>query len=330
MPVQGIRWLMVGIGLLAAEAASAQQYTLTDLGPRPYARASAINATGQVVGDWGLSLHAFIWTDGTMQDLDPLPGTDQCVARAINDSGQVVGWCRVYSAGDQAFLWTSETGMAALPIPGPAQAHGINNQGHIVGWYGDPAHAFLYRNGVVKDLGVGQAFGINDQDQVMGHTDDPAAETSVAMLWDDAGPHELDSEGGSSWASAISTSGLIAGYSTRGGPYRGAYHAVLWTPYGVSDLGTFGGFFSLAFAINGDLIVGRSETASRATRAFLYDINGPGYPVDLNDLVVPPSDWQLYAATGVNAAGQIVGYGDLHGELEAFLLTPVQPTTTSR
>jgi probable HAF family extracellular repeat protein len=332
---QRIPLLFVGIGLFSAQAALAQQYTLTVHGDHVYYEPHAINAAGQVVGQWGTNT-AFIWSDGMTQNLGRLPGTDSCRANAINDGGQVVGSCQTYRSGAyQSFLWTADTGMTALAIPGWSEGMGINNQGHIVGWYSDPthgapAHAFLYRNGAVEDLGPGHALGINDTDQVVGYNDGESAGTSVARLWDDRGPHDLDDEGGVSQAFAITGAGIVAGYSSRGGGVGDPLHAVLWTPYGVSDLGTLSGSYSEAFAINGDLVVGSSSTVGDySTRAFLYDTNGPGYAVDLNDLI-SPSQHRLYRATGINAAGQIVGVADCCGETEFFLLTPVPPLPPPR
>jgi probable HAF family extracellular repeat protein len=324
--------LLVGICLLFPSATLAQQYTLTVRSDHPYYDPRAINAAGQVVGSWG-TYRAFLWSDGMVQDLGPLPGTDSCRAFAINDGGQVVGSCVAFGGGGayQSFLWTADTGMTALPVPGWSGAMGINNQGHIVGWRseptsGAPADAFLYRNGVVEDLGLGHALGINDQDQVVGFRDGESAGITVARLWDAAGPHDLDNEGGSSVAYAVSAEGLIAGSSTRGWTPNGfPMHAVLWTPYGISDLGTLGGSQSWAFGINGGLVVGGADLASGGAHAFLYDINGPGHAVDLNDLI-PPSGHRLYSATAINAAGQIIGSADCCGESEFFVLTPITPT----
>ena len=101
---------------------------------------------------------------------------------------------------------------------------------------------------------------------------------------------------------------------------------MLWTPYGISDLGTLGGDHASALALNGKLIVGSSATARGGVdRAFVYDVNGPGYALDLNDLIPPNSGWILTEARGVNAAGQIVGLGQLNSTIRAFLLTPVPP-----
>jgi probable HAF family extracellular repeat protein len=285
----------------------------------------AINAAGQIAGEWGTS-HAFIWSDGMVQDLGRLPGTDNCKAYAINDGGQVVGSCVGHGGGSvyQSFLWTADTGMTALPIPDWSGAMGINNLGHIVGWHSAPtsgaqASAFLYRDGVFEDLGPGHALAINDDDQVVGYGDDATERTSVARLWDDTGVHTLDDEGGESIAYAIRADGLIAGASRRGGTtYDVPFHAVLWTPYGISDLGTLRGGSSRAYAISGDFIVGESNE-----RAFIYNAQGPGYAIDLNDLIAP-SRHRLIGASAINAAGQIVGIADCCGETEAFLLTPVE------
>ena len=327
------RVMIVSVYLLSAQSAFAQQYTVTDLGTLGgnFSTAYAINARGQVVGASGSlgsypPTHAFLWSDGAMQDLGLLPGKEWSWATAITDSGHIVGYSGDI-AGDQAFLWTAETGLIALPIPSrDARALGINALDHIVGWRApSPNEAFLYRDGVIESLGPFTAYGINDDDHVVGKG------PGVARLWDADGPHDLDDEGGSSAAYAISADGLvIAGESSRGGPDY-PRHAVLWTPYGISDLGTLpGGNEAQARAMSGTLIVGGSSTTplGDAWHAFVYDTNGPGYAVDLNDLIPSDSGWVLREAMGINSAGQIVGDGSVNGEEHAFLLTPVQAIRT--
>jgi probable HAF family extracellular repeat protein len=132
----------------------------------------------------------------------------------------------------------------------------------------------------------------------------------------------LDDPGGGSEAWAVNADGLVAGWSSTGGP---EIHAVLWTPYGISNLGSLGGRSTSARAISGDLIVGYSQTPTGALHAFLYDNNGPGYLVDLNDLIAADSGWVLDNASGVNTTRQIVGGGYVPGAYHAFLLTPVRP-----
>ena len=45
---------------------------------------------------------------------------------------------------------------------------------------------------------------------------------------------------------------------------------------------------------------------------------------DLNKLIPRRSGWVLGEADGINAAGQIVGYGTVGSQTHAFLLTPAQ------
>jgi probable HAF family extracellular repeat protein len=330
MARKGFRLPLVGICVLCAQATFAQQYTVTELGTLGghYSEAIAINGASQVLGNSpgsDLHTHPFIWTRGTMEDLGLLPGYTDCFAKAINDDGQVVGMCiKAVRDRDQAFLWAARTGMTALAIPTTHEVGGINAQGHIAGYHdcGETAcRAFLYRNGVFEDLGEASAVtGINDQDQVVG------VNGFRPMLWDEVGPHDLGTlegpEGyGFGMAKAISAAGLPVGWSSTG---TAENHAVLWTAYGLSNLGTLGSGSSAAEAISGDLIVGQSNTPS-VSHAILYDNNGPGYPVDLNDLIPAGSGWVLWVARGINAGGQIVGFGMLNGVGRGFLLTPVQP-----
>jgi probable HAF family extracellular repeat protein len=298
----------------------AQQYTLT-IFHGVYVFPHAINTAGQVAGT--AAGRAVVWTEGAMQELGRLPGTDDCDAFSINDAGWVVGSCST-GHGSVSFLWNADMGMAQLPIPGSSSATGISNGGHIVGYYADlssqsPDHAFIYREGEIEDLGPGHAFGINDEDQVVGDRPGDSPTTAIAHIWDDQGDRDLDDEGGSSGATAISAIGVAVGHSTRGQLCSACEHAVLWAGYGVSDLGTLGEYpLSRALAINGNLIVGESR------RAFVYDVNGPGYAVDLNTLI-EYSPYRLVVAAGINAAGQITGTADCCGEAEGFLLTPVPP-----
>jgi probable HAF family extracellular repeat protein len=44
--------------------------------------------------------------------------------------------------------------------------------------------------------------------------------------------------------------------------------------------------------------------------------------IDLQTQIPADSGWQLWDATGVNSAGQIVGFGSYNGAERAFLLTP--------
>jgi len=292
--------------------------------------ALAINAVGDVAGisiQGDASSRAFLWTEGTMRDLGLLPGYTSCSAFALNDRREVVGGCTGPDPTvPAAFRWTDDGGMTTIEVNGRQAkvATAINNNGDITGQLGATGTgttAFLYRDGVGEEIGIFAPYGINDRGQVVGSH-------ATAVLWDQTGLHDLGAlaEGGSSLALAIGSDGLIVGGSETGVP--GATNAVLWNGYGIANLGTLGGDFARASAISGALIVGGATvTPFGDFHAFIYDNNGPGYPIDLNDLISPDSGWLLTSATGINVAGQIVGIGEINGVRRSFLLTPVTPPT---
>jgi probable HAF family extracellular repeat protein len=117
---------------------------LQDLGTTAdaYMYASAINATGQVVGrtERAGRTHAFRYTDGIgIEDLHSLPASISD-ATGINNAGAVVGYAYTSGTPSRAFLYTDAEGMIDLntridPSLGWVlnAAYGINNAGEIVG-----------------------------------------------------------------------------------------------------------------------------------------------------------------------------------------------------
>jgi probable HAF family extracellular repeat protein len=107
----------VGPGPLTFHAFLWPSGQMTDLGALggSLSGATAINSWGQIVG-WSnvtfISQHAFLYSDGVMQDLGTLPGSDQSIANAINDGGQIVG-----GSGGQAFLHSGSTPSEAGVAP---------------------------------------------------------------------------------------------------------------------------------------------------------------------------------------------------------------------
>jgi len=79
---------------------------------------------------------AFLWQNGSRQDLGVLPGHNASSALAINDEGQVVGWSgRPNGSLSTAFLWQNGImqNLGFLPGDNSSRAVSINNAGQVVG-----------------------------------------------------------------------------------------------------------------------------------------------------------------------------------------------------
>lgn len=293
----------------------------------PSGIARAINTFGQTAGSStdGDKSRAFLWTptsanhptSGSLTEITGLPGeTNHSSATAINDRGQVVG-----VSSEFAFLWTPN-------IPNTTAGAAVD-LGHLPG-----ATSAI-------------AAGINASGQVAG-TSLALVGGNRAFLWTPATPNAstgtMQDLGllpgvttGSTQATAVNAAAHVVGYGTSGAA-GSPFHAFLHTPASgggtTLDLGALpgGNGESIATALNAaDSIVGYSNTAD-GDHAFLWAPTS-GSLLDLNTLLdATGAGWTLRFATGINLAGQIVGYGtfDPDGpagetapEVHAFLLTPL-------
>jgi probable HAF family extracellular repeat protein len=289
--------------------------------------AFAVNESGQATGVannsiadqysflGGTQSRAFLWEDGTMQDLNTLGGPD-AFGQFINDHGQVAGFSHTSSMPGpsgvppyDAFLWDKHTGMKDLGNLGGSRVNPwyLNNRGEV----------------------VGDALLAGDQ------TDDP-------FLWDGQSLRDLGTFGGNfGRAQWVNEAGDVVG--TASYPDGVTFHAALWRDgKKVKDLGTLAGDrCSWAVGINSkDQIVGLSfarkgvcawggvdQKAIRAEHAFLWE---DGSLIDLNTRIPPNSGLRLALALDINDRGEIAGVGlppgvppkdvDFHGH--AFVLIP--------
>ena len=144
----------------ATHAAQSPAYAAIDLGTLggTATEALAITADGSVVGNslapdgW----HGFMWTKQEgMVDLGTLGGHTSVVGAGflasspVNNAGEVVGQSETADGQLQAYVWTKQDGMIALPTPEGTNSCGasaINNAGLIVGscQTGDGVHAVVW------------------------------------------------------------------------------------------------------------------------------------------------------------------------------------------
>ena len=295
--------LVVVITLFAATGVVAQPQPI-DLGTLGGSSLpTAINESGQVVGQ--SNNHAFLWTltTGMMDLAASMPPQSPSRATAINNLGHVAGVALFPGdlftlSGIHPFLWTPEDGMVNI----------------------EPRNSSIGSANTVA--------GMNDVDQVVG-TLDFLFRTAKAFSWTSTGGLQLlGSLGGPTFAVDVNNSGLVVGIGylvLRLSEFE-PRHAFAWTEStGMLDLGTLGGRDSQAAAVNDDgQVVGWSYTVGSTVscppdacirHAFLWTAtNGM---VSLGTLGGTNSE-----ATAVNARGWVLGQSDVTQGVHAFLWTP--------
>ena len=297
---------------------------ITDLGVT--GAAYGINDAGQVVGSTAqpgfASGSAFIWSGGTATSLGPVLGGFS-TAYDIDNRGRIVGLrgSPPNTASWRAFLYDTTTGavtdLGTLGGTFRSTATSINDAGHVAGWASLPDentfHAFLWRDGVMADLGSlsgGHSFAraVNGTDVVVGDSSVP--EGSHAFIWKEGVMSDLGTLGGPfSSAYGINDIGHVVGYALTG---SFAQRAVVWRGSTIRDLNDLiptdsGWQLREARAINtAGQIVGVGIRGGE-TRAFLLtptgDLTPPSIdvPADLAaDATGPDGALVEYAASAVD------------------------------
>jgi probable HAF family extracellular repeat protein len=277
-----------------------QNGVMTDLGSLGGTMnvAYAINGVGQIVGQSSTpsnaARHAAMWDHGAIVDL--LPGVASSRATAINDLREIVGETDTF-----AFLWRDGNVTNLGHLGGVATyANDINDAAQVVGAsytnhvtpLGPMAHAYVWQNNVMTDLGVLPGM-------------------------DDSG------------ASAINSNGVIVGSSTHTDPdtYEVASGSFIYQNGTMSAL-PVPNWESYAGDINDSGVVVGSMRAPGGFSNYHAYVYKDGFATNLNSLIPSGSDLHLAYARAVNNAGQIAGTAfDSHGFYHAFLLTPVPPGT---
>jgi probable HAF family extracellular repeat protein len=238
---------------------------------------------------------AFLWQNGTKQDLGTLGGPD-ALAIIVNEPGHVTGYAYVSSTPDP------NTG-----IP--------------------PIHPFLWARGRMIDLGtfggaVGIPLSMNNRGQVVGYADLAGDQAAHPFLWDRGHLIDLGTLGGTfgiGWS--VNEEGAVAGWTLTAG--NAALHTFLWKRGQMQDLGALPGeLCSIANFINSkEQIVGLSNNCDDTSHATLWEKGLP--PVDLNALIPASADMHIAEAMNINDAGEIIATADVpNGDSHAVLLVP--------
>ncbi|TAH36901.1 MAG: hypothetical protein EYC70_07920 [Planctomycetota bacterium] len=320
--------------LLATALLAAQSYTITDLGTlgggsNAFGGSELGHACGQSYTSQGEQ--RAVWSDGTaLVNLGTLPGGAFSMAYAVNESDVVVGASGIASGNHHAFRWQAGVMEDIGTLPGGALslALDVNSNGEVAGWSSvasGASHAFLYARGVLHDLGTlpggrfSEGHAVNNRRQVAGLSE-TASGAKHACLWTYGVPRDLGVLGGGSTSvgTALNELGHVTGWSAAN--TIGIGTAFLWDGV-MRDLGTLsGGTMSQGFGINEkDEVVGWSTDAGGRKCAVRWLF---GQVTDLNTLLPPGSNWELYEAWDINDAGDIVGWGYHNGQERAFRMQP--------
>lgn len=307
MAGQRNRMLLAAMALAAATSTRAANgdWTLVDLGTLggTNSYASALSDSGLVTGCADApdgTIHAFVHEGESMRDLGAGCGL------AVDNRGAVAG--RDGSAN--LVIWANG-GVTSLGIKG--SVGGMNGSGVVVGARstGDSTRAFIYRDGVVADLGEptvrSEANAINDRGQVVGSLD------GRAFLYAGAAMRDLGTLGGNnSAARGINMRGEIVGQSSNEfGQPTPFIHSGAMQPLA-------GPGYSGAIAINAS---GQVVASGEGVHGFLVE---GGTVTRLGELpAVVAKGWRKVEPTAINDRGWIAGTAEnAQGELRAFLLVP--------
>ncbi len=287
---------------------------------------------GRIVGEAESAdgrFHAFLWQNGSMQDLGALPNSVLTSSRAmaLNSMGQVVGYSLANVAGggsaDHAFLWQNGSMLDLGTLGGTeSRALGINDAGVIVGYARNAAgndRAVRWRNGAIQGLGTlggatSAALGINASGAIVGRSQNSQGKFR-AFVWRTGTMRALPTllGGGFAQADAINTSGQIVGSAVT---KSGFQHAVLWNNGQIQDLGVLtGDTESVAMDIDdAGRITGfssRNTANGPVTRVFLWE---KGVLRNLGNSAGKPN-----RALGIATAGHLVGSSTEGGGVVAVM-----------
>lgn len=301
-----------------------------------------VNDAGQVAGLFFLddgSNHAFLWDDGSLQDLgthplatvpNPPPGPHSS-GRGLNDLGVVVGTaCCFPPLGEHAMTYAAGTWTDIHAGNQVSYARDVNNAGVVVGYAdGNPAPGLVttvparWVGGVIGLLPMpsghtrGEAMAVNDAGRVVGWSG-PAFD-SHAQVWDDGVLSSIPPTDRDGAALAVNSLGVVVGWQNNPSGQR---RPVRWT-------GGAGGWSATELPVLPGRTFGEAHGISTLGRIVGW-VSGSGVqravrwdgdvPTDMTAELPPGSGWRvLVTAEGVSPDGRwVIGRGERETDNPGF------------
>ncbi len=253
-------------------------------------------------------------------DLGSLYGESR--AFAVRDEAMAIGSSTAASADFRAVFFSATAAPVELPSPATerqAVGFAIDGAGRIIGCSYDLSKftpvAFRIEQGSAVPLGPFVARAVNASGVIAGtanviSTGPGAGMTLPRACRFDGTVTMLGTLGGlASQGLGIDDSGRVVGSSTTQSE-RGERPCV-WTTTSTTplDLGTLGGLWGQATAINGNRVVGTTMTSAGRMHATLWTLNASGGVISVTDLGTTSQNGSSFAKS-INGLGVAVGTSD--------------------
>jgi photosystem II stability/assembly factor-like uncharacterized protein len=234
--------------------------------------------------------------------------------------GEIVGYYDDGVGGYHGFSY-SGGGCTLIDYPGATRtlAMGVNNAGQIVGVYADQSsryHGFLNGGAAIDYPGAASTYasGINDDGQVTGYYEPGSGGDFHGFLQSAGQFYSFDNlSGGSTIARAINGITEVVGPD-----FTSQLTPPQWIAGSFASLSYPGAEYTYANGMNNNgQVVGSYWPAAGGFFPFLYDSNTNAYGT------ISHTGWLSVQLTGVNDAGQMVGYyEDTQGLRHGLIATP--------
>ncbi|MEN6520139.1 MAG: PEP-CTERM sorting domain-containing protein [Armatimonadota bacterium] len=211
-------------------------------------------------------------------------GWNYSYARDINNSGQIVGDVQNEGSGN-AVIWNSYTSSPQLINTGEGDreslGYTINNSGTVTGYHTtSEGNVVMFQWSSVNGITPGSSFF-------------PYDGTIAGNVYD------------------VNDADYVVGFSVPDSSNPGETHASLWHGENTVDIGTFGGTWSAAEAINNaNLVAGVYGGDNGAIGNFQWSLDGETTFIPANSSL---DSGGLFGVVGINDNGVVLGNAEING-----------------